>query len=158
VDDRVAAIDPATATHGARRLSDAMADTVGSRRLVSLLLGVFAALALALTAIGIAGVVSYIVTQRTQEIGVRMALGADATSVVRLVLRGAMTPVVAGVAMGGAAIVPLTGAIQSFLFGVTPADPVALAAGGATLILAAVAAAYIPARRATRLDPLTALR
>jgi putative ABC transport system permease protein len=158
VDDRVAAIDPATATHGARRLSDAMADTVGSRRLVSLLLGVFAALALALTAIGIAGVVSYIVTQRTQEIGVRMALGADATSVVRLVLRGAMTPVMAGVAMGGAAIVPLTGAIQSFLFGVTPADPVALAAGGATLILAAVAAAYIPARRATRVDPLTALR
>jgi putative ABC transport system permease protein len=158
VDDRVAAIDPATATHGARRLSDALADTVGNRRLVSLLLGLFAAVALALTAIGIAGVVSYVVAQRTQEIGVRMALGADATSVVRLVLRGAMTPVVAGVAMGGAAIVPLTGAIQSFLFGVTPADPVALAAGGATLILAAVAAAYIPARRATRLDPLTALR
>jgi putative ABC transport system permease protein len=158
VDDRVAAIDPATATHGARRLSDVMADTVGSRRLVSLLLSLFAAAALALTAIGIAGVVSYVVAQRTQEIGVRMALGADAASVVRLVLRGAMTPVLAGVAIGGAAIAPLTGAIQSFLFGVTPADPVALAAGGATLVLAASAAAYIPARRATRIDPLTALR
>jgi putative ABC transport system permease protein len=158
VDDRVAAIDPATAMHGERRLSDAIADTVGNRRLISILLGLFAVVALVLTTVGIAGVVSYVVAQRSAEIGVRMALGADAPAVVRLVLRGAMTPVVVGLALGGASIVPLTGAIRSFLFGVTPADPVALGAGGAALLLAALAAAYVPARRATRIDPVAALR
>jgi putative ABC transport system permease protein len=158
VDDRVAAIDSETATFGARRMADAFAETTGSRRLVSILLGLFAAVALALTAIGIAGVVSTVVAQRTQEIGVRMALGADAGAVVRLVLRGALTPVAIGLALGGATIVPLTGAIRSFLFGVTPADPAALIGGCGALLLAAIAAAYVPARRATRVDPLLALK
>jgi putative ABC transport system permease protein len=158
VDDRVAAIDAETATFGARRVADAIADTVGDRRLLSILLGLFATVALALTIVGIAGVVSYVVAQRTQEIGVRMALGADAGAVIRLVLRGAMTPVAIGLTLGGAAIVPLTGAIQSFLFGVKAADPIALAAGAAALLLAATAAAYVPARRATRIDPLLALK
>jgi len=158
VDDRVAAIDAQTATFGARRLSDAIAERVGDRRLLSILLGLFAAVALALTIVGIAGVVSYVVAQRTQEIGVRMALGADAGAVIRLVLRGAMAPVAIGLVLGAAAIVPLTGAIRTFLFGVTPADPAALIAGCGALLLAATLAAYVPARRATRIDPLLALR
>ena len=158
VDDRVGSIDPETATFGARRLTDAISDMIGSRRLISILLVLFAAVALVLTAVGIAGVVAYVVAQRTQEIGVRMALGADARAVVRLIVRGAMTPVVVGLVAGTAAVVPLTRVLESFLFGVSPADPIALAGGAAALVVAALVAAYIPARRATRIDPLLALR
>jgi putative ABC transport system permease protein len=158
VDDLAAEIDPAVAISGRRRLADAVAATIGSRRIVSVLLGGFAALALVLTVIGIAGVVSYVVAQRTREIGVRMALGADAGAVVRLVLRGALKPVLVGLAAGAVAIVPLSGLLRSFLFQVGPADPAALAGGAVVLLGAAVGAAYVPARRAARVDPLLSLR
>ena len=158
VDERVAAIEPETVTHGARRLDDVLAARIGDRRLLSILLGVFAALALTLTMIGVGGIVSYLVAQRTQEIGVRMALGANAGAVVRTMIGGALMPVAAGIAVGAAAIVPLTGMLRSFLFDVMPWDPVALAGASAVLVLAAIVAAYFPARRATRIDPLIAMR
>jgi ABC-type antimicrobial peptide transport system permease subunit len=158
VTDRLARIDRDTAVSSARRVSDAMDATIGTRQLVFVLLGIFAALAVALTSIGIAGVVAYVVAQRTQEIGVRMALGADGSDVVRLVVRGALTPVVVGMALGGMLMVPFTRALTSFLFGVTPTDPLTLVTAAVALLSTAVLAAYLPARRATRIDPLLSLR
>ena len=158
VADRLAAIDRDSAMASARRVSDALDATIGTRRLIFVLLGIFASLAVTLTAIGIAGVVAYVVAQRTHEIGLRMALGAEGRDVVQLMIRGALIPVVAGMLLGAALMVPFTRALQSFLFGVTPSDPWAFLAASAALLLAAVLAAYIPARRASRIDPLIALR
>jgi putative ABC transport system permease protein len=158
VADRLATIDRDSAMASARRVSDAFDATVGTRRLIFVLLGIFAGLAVALTAIGIAGVVAYVVAQRTHEIGLRMALGAESGDVVRLMIRGALIPVVAGMLLGAALLVPFARALRSFLFGVTPSDPWAFAAACIALLLAATLAAYLPARRATRIDPLIALR
>jgi putative ABC transport system permease protein len=132
--------------------------SVADRRLLLTLVGGFAALALLLAATGIYSVLSQAVAQRTAEIGVRMALGADANTVVRLVLRGAMTPVGVGTAIGVGAAVAATRLLRSLLFEVQPLDPAAFVAAAAVLMVVALLAAYIPARRATRVDPLQALR
>jgi predicted permease len=131
---------------------------VADRRFMMAMLSAFAAVALLLAGIGIYTVLSHSVAQRTSEIGIRMALGADARSVVGLMLTTAMRSVGAGVVLGAIAGVLLMRLLETFLFGVTPLDPLAFA--GATVVLAAVAAvaAYLPARRATRVDPLLALR
>ena len=155
---RVSAIDPATATGTVRRLSDAMARTYGDRRALSWLLAAFAALALGLTILGIGSVVSFTVAQRIPEIGVRIALGANRADVVRLIVTNALYPVTVGVGLGLVVLVPLSRAYRAYLFGVSPADPASLAAAIAVLMIAAVAAAYVPARRASGVDPLTALR
>ena len=123
-----------------------------------LLIGSFALVALGLAAIGIYGVVSYLVTQRAREIGIRMALGARAADVLGLVLREGMAPVVLGGAAGMLAALAATRALRSMLFGVTPLDPVSFAAALALLAAVALLACYLPARRATRVDPLVALR
>ena len=115
-------------------------------------------LALALTAIGLYSVVSYTVVQRTSEIGIRMALGAQQKQVLLLVERQGMLLVLAGVVPGIVGALFLTRLMSSLLFHVAPADPVALGAGIAVLLLAAFAACYLPARRASRVDPLVALR
>ena len=132
--------------------------SVASRRFLMFVIAGFGTISLLLAAIGIYGVLAYSVSQRTQEIGVRMALGADARSVVRLVVGSALGWVGAGVAAGLVAAVLLTRVLQSFLFGVEPTDPVTLA--GVLVVLAAVAAlaGYVPARRATRVDPIVAMR
>jgi putative ABC transport system permease protein len=155
---RIAAIDPATAVGTVRRLSDAMARTYGDRRALSWLLALFASLALGLTILGIASVVSFSVAQRIPEIGVRIALGANRADVVRLIVKNALYPVAAGVAAGLAALVPLSRVYRTYLFGVSAADPASLASAIALIVVAAVAAAYVPARRASGIDPLTALR
>jgi putative ABC transport system permease protein len=155
---RVAAIDPATAVGTIRRLSDAMARTYGDRRALSWLLAVFAALALGLTILGIASVVSFTVAQRVPEIGVRLALGANRGDVVRLIVLHSLYPTAAGIAIGLAALVPLSRAYRSYLFEVSAADPLSISVAIAILVVAAVAAAYLPARRAAGIDPLVALR
>ena len=155
---RVAAVDPGTAVGTIRRVSDALARTYGDRRALSWLLLVFAALALGLTILGIASVVSFTVAQRVPEIGVRIALGANRGDVVRLIVGTSLYPVCAGAAAGLAALVPLSRVFSSYLYGVSAADPASLAAALAILGLAALAAAYVPARRATGIDPLVALR
>jgi putative ABC transport system permease protein len=132
--------------------------SVADRRLMLSLVGGFALLALVLAASGIYSVLSQAVAQRTAEIGVRMALGADARTVVRLVLAGAMLPVGAGTALGLAAAAGGTRLLRSLLFEVQPLDPLAFAAAAATLVTVALLAAYVPARRATRVDPIAALR
>ena len=132
--------------------------TYGDRRALSWLLAVFAGLALGLTVLGIASVVSFTVAQRIPEIGVRIALGANHADVVRLIVRGSLYPVALGIVVGLAALVPLSRAYRSYLFEVSAADPASLAAAITLLVVAAVVAAYVPARRASAVDPLTALR
>jgi predicted permease len=135
-----------------------VADSVASRRFLLTLVTAFAILAVSLAATGIYSVLSQAVAQRTAEIGIRMALGADAATVVRLMLRSAMTSVAAGAALGIAGAAASMRLLSSFLFGVTPIDPPAFAIAGALLLVVALVAAYVPARRATRVDPLKALR
>jgi putative ABC transport system permease protein len=133
-------------------------DSTGSRRFPMLLLSGFSVLALLLAAVGIVGVVGHSVTQRTHEIGLRMALGARTTDVLRLVVSGNMTWVLAGLAAGLAGSAGLTRLLTGLLYGVRPLDPAVL--GTVTGVLGAVAliASYLPARRAARIDPMAALR
>jgi putative ABC transport system permease protein len=122
------------------------------------LLSTFAGLGLVLALIGIFGVVSYSVGQRTREIGIRIALGAERGNILRLVLRGGMLPVLVGIAIGTAGALALTRLIQSFLYGVKPTDPLSFIAAAPVFCAVAILACYQPARRATRVDPLVALR
>ena len=122
------------------------------------LVAMFALLALLLAAIGVYGVLAYLVAQRTREIGLRIALGARRTSVVRLVVGQALRLSIAGVAIGVAAAAALAPTIRSQLFGVTPRDPSTMIAVPLALLAIATLASYLPARRATRVDPLIALR
>jgi putative ABC transport system permease protein len=123
-----------------------------------LLVGLFAAVALVLAVIGVFGVLSYTVTQRTTELGIRMALGASATRVKLLVLGQGMAPVLGGVAVGLGGAVLLTRFISSLLFGVSATDPVTFATVSMALTGVAAMASYLPARRATRVDPMSVLR
>jgi len=154
----VQAIDPEQPVYNARTLGDELDETMAQPRLNSWLLGAFAALALVLAAIGIYGVLAYAVSHRTQEMGVRMALGAQPGDVVRLVVWQGLAPVVAGAAVGLAGALILTRFMTSQLFEVAPSDP--LTFGGVVLMIAiaAAAACWVPARRATRVDPVAALR
>ena len=122
------------------------------------LLGVFAALALGLTVVGIYGVISYSVTQRTREIGLRMALGAQPSDVLRQILGGGFALAITGVGIGLAAAVVLTRLMAAQLYGVSPRDPVTFAAVALVLIAIAMLACYIPARRPMRVDPMESLR
>jgi putative ABC transport system permease protein len=151
-------VDPALAVFAVEPLVDTVARSVGERRFTMLLLGLFAAIALALAAIGVHGVLSYGVAQRTREIGIRMALGARPARVLRLVVGEGVLLATAGIAVGLAGALALTRLLANLLFGVTPTDPATLAA--AVLLLASIAAvaSYLPARRALRVDPAVALR
>ena len=143
---------------GEQSMRDVITNSLSARRFTRLLLGTFAALALVLAAVGIYGVVSYTVTQATQEIGVRMALGADRGTVLRAVLKGAMTMAVIGIAVGAASAVAATRVMKDLLFGVTATDPLTFGVVALLLGMVTLAASYIPALRATKVDPIVALR
>ena len=144
--------------NGVQTLDQVLADATAEPRFSALLVGVFALAALALAALGIYGVMSYTVSRRTREIGVRMALGARPAEIQRLVVGQAMALAAAGMALGAAGAVALGRTLASLLFQVTPADPTTFAVALVTLAAVALAACYLPARRATRVDPMVALR
>jgi putative ABC transport system permease protein len=151
-------LDPDLPVFDVRPLESFVAENVAPRRLSVLLLSLFAALALALATVGIYGVMSYTVTQRRREIGIRMALGAGSRDVLNLVVKQGTTLAVAGVGAGLLGALAATRLIVSLLFGVRPSDPLILISVALLLGAAAVFASYIPARRASKVDPSVALR
>jgi ABC-type antimicrobial peptide transport system permease subunit len=143
---------------GAQTMNDIIASSLGQRHFTMILFGVFAGLALLLSSVGIYSVVSYITAQRTQEIGVRVALGAQRSDVLRMILREGAKMTAAGVVVGLLAALGLTRLLTKLLFGVSPTDPFTFIAVASFLAVVALAACYIPARRAARVDPMVALR
>jgi predicted permease len=139
-------------------MDQVIADSLAERRFSMILLGVFAALALLLASVGIYGVLSHVVGQRTHDIGVRMALGARRSDILRLILVGAGRLALIGVAVGLVSALGLTRLMANLLYGVGPRDPMTFIAVPAILISVALLASYVPARRATKVDPITALR
>jgi len=139
-------------------MDDIIANTLAARRFSMILLGVFAGLALLLSSVGIYGVISYLVGQRTHEIGIRVALGARRMDVLRLILSHGMKMAIVGVVLGLAVSLGLTHVMVSMLYGVSPRDPLTFIGVALVLTLVALAACYIPARRAMRVDPIVALR
>jgi putative ABC transport system permease protein len=151
-------VDAGMPLYNVQTMQSIVDQSVAQPRLNTVLLGVFAAAALLLAALGIYGVVSYSVTQRRQELGVRMALGARPGDVLRLVLGEGARLAAAGVGVGVVGALLATRLIQSWLYGIRPADPATFAAVAGGLVAVALAASYLPARRATRVDPLLAMR
>jgi len=139
-------------------MDERLSNSVAMRRFQTLLLGVFAAVAFVIATVGIYGVISYAVSQRTQEIGVRMALGARSRDILRMVIWRGMRLTLIGVALGLAAALALTRAMKNLLFNVSATDPVTFALIALLLVGVALIASYIPARRATKVDPLSAIR
>jgi putative ABC transport system permease protein len=155
---QIAALDKDQPVFNVRTMEQALARSVAARRFSTILLSVFAALALVLAAVGIYGVISYSVAQRTREVGIRMALGAQTTDVLKLVVRDGLKLAVIGVAVGLAGAFMLTRLMSTLLFGVTPTDLVTYTTVALILLGVALLACYIPAYRATKVDPLVALR
>ena len=158
VKQALASVLPDWPVSGVVTMEEVVHDSTGSRRFPMLLLSVFSVLALVLAAVGIVGVVGHSVAQRTREIGIRMALGAESLDVLRLMVNGSMLWVLVGLGVGVAGSAGLTRLLSGLLYDVRPLDPVVL--GGVSAILAAVAllASYLPARRAAKIDPIAALR
>ncbi len=151
-------IDPREVISDVRTMDEVVNSSFAARRLAMILLGIFAALALALACVGIYGVISYLVGQRTHEIGIRMALGAQRRDILNLVLQEGAKMATVGAVIGIVASLGLTRLITKQLFGVSAHDPFTYAGVGALLMLVAIAACYFPARRAARVDPMMSLR
>ena len=158
VRQEVRAIDSAQPISQARLMEDVIARSLTRDRFSVFVLGAFACLALMLAAVGLYGVVAYVVTQRTNEIGVRMALGAEPRGIQRLVVVQSLRMVFVGLGLGLAGAIVVTGILRSLLYEVQPRDPMTFAIVTLLLVVVALAAAFIPARRAARVDPVTALR
>jgi len=155
---QVHSLDSTLALSRVRTMEEIISESMGDTRYEALLLGFFALLALTLTAVGIYGVTSYAVTQRTHEIGIRMALGAERCKVLRLMISQGARLALCGVVLGFFGAFMMTRLMTSSLFGVSPRDPLTFALTAASLMIVAVLACYLPARRATKLDLTVALR
>ena len=156
--DIIHRIDPALPVTHVLTMDELLADSVSPRRFSAVLTGIFAALALLLAAVGIYGVMSYTVSQKIQEIGIRMALGAQPHNVRGLILGRTLELAIFGVVLGLAGASAFTRFLASMLFGVKAYDPLTFAAVAVALTLVALGASYLPARRAMRVDPMVALR
>jgi ABC-type antimicrobial peptide transport system permease subunit len=156
--DIVRRVAPGVPLFDVRTMEQRLGASLSTARFNMTLLTLLGGIGLLLAAIGIYGVIGYFVSRRTQEIGVRMALGATRADVVRLVVRQAAGPVAAGLALGVAASLALTGVLQAQLFGVSPRDPLTLAGAAILLAVVGLIASLVPARRAASIDPTRALR
>jgi putative ABC transport system permease protein len=154
----VGALEPSDVIYRVQTMDDVVASSFAARRLSMILLSGFSMLALALACVGIYGVISYLVAQRTREIGVRIALGAQRSEIMRLILAEGAGMAGIGVAIGAGAALALTRLMSSQLFGVTSHDPLTFVGVAGVMVSVAIAACYVPARRATRVDPVIALR
>ena len=154
----VAGLDPTLPLIRIQSMEDAFGAAIVRPRFLTLLLSIFAGLALALAAIGTYGILSYLVSQRTQEIGIRMALGADRSKILQLVMTRGLTLSAIGLVLGMAGSIAATRVLSTLLFNVTPTDPPTLAVVAGLIVIVAVVACAVPALRATRVDPLVALR
>jgi putative ABC transport system permease protein len=158
VEDRIWSVDKAQPVENVATMDQLVFKSNAAPRFQAVLLGVFGGLGMLLAIVGIYGVMSYSVEQRTHEIGIRVALGANPTQVMRLILAKGLNLILVGVAIGIAASFALTRLMSSLLFGVSATDPPTFVSVTAVLVTAALAACYFPARRATRVDPMVALR
>jgi putative ABC transport system permease protein len=158
VKQALAIIEPDQPVSTVRTMEDIVGTSVSSRRFPMLLLTLFGMLALVLAAVGIAGVVGYSVVRRTQEIGLRMALGAQRVDVLRLVLGQSLTWTLIGIVAGLGGAFGLLRFLDTLLYGIEPADPMVLGTASVVLVGVALAASYLPARRAMRIDAVRALR
>ena len=155
---RVHELDANVPVADVRTMDEVRDISVAQRRMTMMLLGLFAGMALLLAAVGIYGVISYTVTQRTQEIGIRMALGAPRVAVLSMVVRQALLLAAAGVLIGGVGALLLTRLMNNLLYEVRPTDPATFLAVAVLLAVVAASAAAVPGLRATRVDPVVALR
>jgi putative ABC transport system permease protein len=155
---KIAEVDPTLPVSGILSMEDVVSTSIAQPRLIMQFVGVFAGFALLLSAIGIYGVMAYSVTQRKQELGIRVALGAESRDILRLVVGHGMRLTLVGVALGVLTSLLLTRLLSTLLFGVQAIDPVAFSGSALVLVIAALVACYLPARRATRVDPIGVLR
>jgi putative ABC transport system permease protein len=133
-------------------------ETIAPQRLNAILIGLFALLALAIAMVGVGGVLAFAVSQRTNELGIRMALGAEPGAILRMILGEGVMMAVIGLVIGAVAAAPLSRMLTGLLFGVQPVDPPTIAAAASLLLGVALVAAWVPARRAMAVEPMTALR
>jgi len=154
----VAATDPLVPTGAVRSMDQVLSHSLALRSFMMMLLSIFGGLALVLASVGIYGVISYAVSQRTREIGVRMALGARPADVLRMILSEGLKLVAVGVALGLVAALMLTRLLEGMVYGVSMRDPLIFVLVNLLLVTVSLAACYVPARRAMRVDPLVALR
>jgi putative ABC transport system permease protein len=151
-------LDPDLAVFNVKTMQDLVGGSLAQPRFRTLLLGVFACMALILAATGLYGVIAYAVTQRTNELGVRMALGAQKSDVLKMVVGEGAQLAAVGIGIGLVVAFPLMRIISRLLFGVNAADPLTFAATSSLILLVALAASYLPALKAIKVDPLVALR
>ena len=156
--DEIRQMDASLPVANVRSMNDVVAAALATPRLTGFLLGTFAAIALALAAVGIYSVLAYLVSLRTQEIGIRLAIGADRSQVLGMVLRQGLALAAAGTVVGLIGALALTRLMQSLLYEVRPNDPITFVAVAAALLLIALMASFLPARRATKVSPMIALR
>jgi ABC-type antimicrobial peptide transport system permease subunit len=154
----IRAIDPNQLAADIKAMDDLRSESIGQRRYTLFLLSVFAVMALTLSFLGVYGLIAYSVTQRSHEIGIRMALGAKPNYIVRMILRQGLKPVMIGMALGIGVVIALNRIVISLLYGVTVSDPATILICTLILIMAGVMACLIPAAKASRLDPVSALR
>ena len=156
--ETIRALDPNRPIDHVQTLEEIRDETIAPQRLNATLIGLFAGLALVIATVGVAGVLAFSVSQRTNELGIRVALGAQRGEILRMIIGEGAAMALVGLVIGGVAAIPLSQMLKGLLFGVEPADPPTIAVSAVLLVAVAVVAAWVPARRATAVDPITALR